>query len=318
MARQLRIEFEGAFYHVTSRGNQRGQIFWDSGDRVKFQEILKRTKDRYGYLLHAYVFMDNHYHLLMETPHANIKQIMQNINTSYTVYVNKRHRRFGHLFQGRYKSFIVDKESYLLEVGRYIHLNPVRAGIVERAEDYRWSSYQEYISKNSKQKITDTDDTLYSFSKVRTEAVNRYREFVYAGIEKDSPLDEAVGSVLGDEGFTEKVLKYLKCCPDEREIPDIKKIETKYNLEDAVKIVAVYYGVSKEVLLRRNRTLVRQRKMAIYFCKILSGKKNIEIGKIFGISAQAVSNVVREIECLKVRNKKMMTEIHLIKETIKG
>jgi REP element-mobilizing transposase RayT len=116
MARQLRIEFEGAFYHVTSRGNMRGQIFWDNRDRSKFQEILKRTKDRYGYLLHAYVFMDNHYHLLMETPHANIKQVMQNINTSYTVYINKRHRRFGHLFQGRYKSFIVDKESYLLEV----------------------------------------------------------------------------------------------------------------------------------------------------------------------------------------------------------
>ncbi len=96
-------------------------------------------------MLHAYALMDNHYHLLIETPYANIKQVMQNINTSYTVYANKRHRRAGHLFQGRYKAFIVDKESYLLELGRYIHLNPVRAGIVRRPGDYRWSSYEEYI-----------------------------------------------------------------------------------------------------------------------------------------------------------------------------
>jgi hypothetical protein len=203
-------------------------------------------------------------------------------------------------------------------VGRYIHLNPVRAGIAERADDYRWSSYKEYISRNATQKITDTEDTLYLFSKIKAEAIKRYREFVYAGMKKDSPLDEAVGSVLGDEGFIEKVLKYLKGYPDKREIPDIKKIETKYNLEDVVLGVAMYYGVSKEGLLRRNRTLVRQRKMAIYLCKIASGKKNTEIGKIFGISAQAVSNIVRDIEGLKDRNKKMATEIHLIKESIIG
>ena len=111
MARQLRIEYEGAFYHITSRGNQREQIFWDNKDREKFKSILIRTKERYSYLLHSYVLMSNHYHLLIETPYANIKQVMQNINTSYTVYVNKRHKRTGHLLQGRYKAFIIDKES---------------------------------------------------------------------------------------------------------------------------------------------------------------------------------------------------------------
>lgn len=115
MARQLRIEYEGAFYHVTSRGNERGRIFWDEKDKERSKTILERTKERYGYLLHAYVFMDNHYHLLVETPRANIKQIMQNINTSYTVFVNRKYQRFGHLFQGRYRAFIVDKERYLLK-----------------------------------------------------------------------------------------------------------------------------------------------------------------------------------------------------------
>jgi len=317
MARQLRIEYEGAFYHITSRGNMRGQIFWDKRDRKQFIEILKRTKDRYGYLLHAYVFMDNHYHLLIETPHANITQIMQNINTSYTVYVNRKHRRQGHLFQGRYKSFIVDKESYLLELGRYIHLNPVRAGIVQKADDYRWSSYKEYVNKKCNHRITDTDDTIYLFSKIRSEAIRRYREFVFVGMNEESPLSDAVGSVLGGETFTEKVFDYLKDYPDKREIPDIKKIEEKYNVEDVLKITAMYYGVKKEELVRRKRSTTNQRKIAIYLCKILSGKKNGDVGRVFGISLQAVTNVLRDIEYLKDRNKKIASEILLIRESIK-
>jgi REP element-mobilizing transposase RayT len=141
MARQLRIECEGAFYHVTSRENQRGDIFFDDDDREIFLEILKRTKDRYGYLLHAYVLMGNHYHLLIETPKANLSQIMQNINTSYTVYVNRRYRRWGHLFQGRFKAIVVNKEDYLLRLSRYIHLNPVKSGMVTSPKDYRWTNY---------------------------------------------------------------------------------------------------------------------------------------------------------------------------------
>jgi len=123
MARQLRVEFENAFYHVTSRGNQRDKIFYDAADRERFLEILSRTKERYGFLLHGYVLMDNHYHLLMETPKANLSQIMQNINTSYTVYVNRKYQRSGHLLQGRFKGIIVDKDRYLIALSRYIHLN---------------------------------------------------------------------------------------------------------------------------------------------------------------------------------------------------
>ncbi|MEN8262151.1 MAG: transposase [Nitrospirota bacterium] len=316
MARQLRIEYEGAFYHITSRGNQKGKVFWDKKDKKQFIDILKRTKDRYGYLLHAYVFMDNHYHLLIETPHANIKQIMQNINTSYTVYVNIRHKRRGHLFQGRYKSFIVDKESYLLELGRYIHLNPVRAGIVQKADDYRWSSYKEYINGKRKNRITNTDDTLYLFSEIRSEAINRYREFVFAGIKEESPLSEASGSVLGNESFTEKALKYLKGYHDKKEIPDIKRIESKYQIDDVVRIVAEYYGVKEEDLFTRKRATAKQRKMAIYLCKILSARKNGDIGRAFGIGIQAVTNVMREIEHLEERKKEIASEILSIKKTI--
>lgn len=316
MTRQLRIEYEGAFYHVTSRGNQKEKIFWNDKDREEFQKVLKRTKERYKYLLHAYVLMDNHYHMLIETPYANIKQVMQNINTSYTVYVNRRHKRAGHLFQGRYKAFIVDKESYLLELGRYIHLNPVRARIVKRPKDYKWSSYREYISEGRGDTVTDTEDTLYSFSKKRAIAIKKYQEFVSAGISEVSPFKNAVGSILGDEIFREKVIKYLKDIPDKTEISEFKKIETKHKTEDVIRAIAKYYGISEDDLLKRRRATSKQRKIAIYLCKTLSGKKNVEVGKVFGITLQAVTNVVRDIDKRREDEKKLSKEIALIKKEL--
>ncbi|HAG51003.1 MAG TPA: hypothetical protein DHU69_08460 [Deltaproteobacteria bacterium] len=316
MARQLRIEYEGAFYHVTSRGNQREKIYWDDKDREEFKKILKRTKEIYGYLLHAHVLMNNHYHLLIETPYANIKQIMQNINTSYTVYVNRRHKRFGHLFQGRYKAFIVDKESYLLELGRYIHLNPVRAGAVRMPEDYEWSSYREYLQRDSEHGLTNTDGTLYSFSRKRAIAVKKYQEFVNASITGESPLKGAVGSILGDETFRDRVVKHLKGIPDKAEIPEIKKFETKHNIEDIVKAVAEYYGVKEGDLLKRKKTTERQRKIAMYLCKMLSGRKNIEVGREFGVTLQAITNAIRDIERRSDKDQKVNNEIILIKESV--
>lgn len=316
MARQLRIEYEGAFYHITSRGNQRENIYWDDKDREEFKKILKRIKEIYSYFLHAYVLMNNHYHLLIETPHANIKQIMHNINTSYTVYVNRRHNRFGHLFQGRYKAFIVDKGSYLLELGRYIHLNPVRAGVVSMPEEYRWSSYREHLQMDSQQVITNTDDTLCSFSKKRAIAVKKYQEFVNARISEKSPLKGAVGSILGDEAFRDRVIRYLKGIPDKTEIPELKKIETKHNIEDIVKAVVKYYRVKEDDLLKRRKATERQRKIAMYLCKVLSGKKNIEVGGKFGVTLQAVTNIIRDIERKRDTDKRLNDEIITIKKSV--
>jgi len=145
MARQQRIEYEGAFYHITSRSNLRSNIFFEDTDREKFAEILQRTKKRYKYVLHAYVLIDNYCHLLIETPLVNLNQLMQNINTSYTVFINRKCRRSGHLFQRRYKAIVVDKDNYLISLSRYIRLNPVRTNIVDFPEQYRWSSCREYV-----------------------------------------------------------------------------------------------------------------------------------------------------------------------------
>jgi len=239
---------------------------------------------------------------------------MQNINTSFTVSINKRHKRYGHLFQGRYKAFIVDKESYLLELSRYTHLNPVRASIVESPEDYKWSSYRAYTG--SADNITDTEDTLFAFARKRTIAIRKYNEFVKAGVRETSPLKKAVGSVLGDETFREKVIKHIKGKPDRTEISEIKKIEKKHKIEEIIKTVAKHHGIKEEELLGRKKATEKQRKKTIYLCKVLSGQTNAEVGRTFGITLQAVSNAVRGIEKKIEDDKKLSREMELIRKAM--
>src|SRR4030043_1793691 len=141
MSRPLRIQYAGAVYHITSRGNARKAIFKDDRDRKVFLNIVEEVKDRYHWLCHTYCLMNNHYHLLVETPDGNLSEGMRQLNGVYTQVFNRRHRRAGHLFQGRYKAILVQKDSHLLEVSRYVVLNPVRAGTVERPDQWKWSSY---------------------------------------------------------------------------------------------------------------------------------------------------------------------------------
>ena len=184
MARQLRIQFSGALYHITSRGNEKKDIFQRDDDRGKFLTYLKEAKERYRFLLYAYALMNNHYHLLIETPLANIAQIMHYINTSYTVYFNRKNRRYGHLFQGRYKAILVDKDNYLLELSRYIHLNPVRANLVTGPEDYRWSSYRDYIQvTDGESGLAEVESILGYFSSEAGIDKYEYRRFVEEGLE---------------------------------------------------------------------------------------------------------------------------------------
>ena len=149
MARPLRITYPGAFYHITSRGNERKAVFKSKRDREKFLEYLESATQRYDAQIHTYCMMDTHYHLLLETPSGNLSQIMRHINGAYTTYFNVKRGRSGHLFQGRYKAIVVDIDQYAKELSRYIHLNPVRAKMVETLEEYEWSSYKFFISKKA-------------------------------------------------------------------------------------------------------------------------------------------------------------------------
>ncbi|MBS1258925.1 MAG: Chromosomal replication initiator protein DnaA [Candidatus Scalindua arabica] len=315
MARPLRLEFEGAYYHITSRGDQRGKIFFDVRDRERFLEILKRTKERYGYLLHAYALMDNHYHLFIETPKANLSQIMQNINTSYTVYVNKRHKRYGHLFQGRFKGIIVDKDTYLMVLTRYIHLNPVRAGIVKRPEDYRWTSYMEYIGAGKeKELLVDITETLSCFSKTKGTAMKAYREFINDGIgEEDNPLEDVeAGIVVGSNRFKDLIRKLLQKRKPDEEIPQLKRLREKIPIDRIIKVCCDYYGKNREELLTSGKAK-NERRTVIYLSKILSNVKNIEIGRYFGIKGSTVSESLKGVEDRMKRDEKLRKEIEVLK-----
>jgi len=220
MARPLRVEFDGAIYHATSRGNARENIFDNDGDRKAFLEILGKVVNRFNWLCHAYCLMDNHYHLVIETPEANLSKGMRQLNGVYTQLYNRRHRTVGHLFQGRYKAILIQKESHLLEVCRYVVLNPVRAKAVERVEQWKWSSYGTTAGLGKSPAWLAVDWVLSQFGKRRYPATRHYRRFVREGIDRPSIWQELKAQVLlGEEGFVEKLKGYVKGYEEIREIP---------------------------------------------------------------------------------------------------
>ncbi|MCP4257777.1 MAG: transposase [Planctomycetes bacterium] len=312
MARQPRIEYESAFYHVTSRGNLRDKIFYADADRTKLIEILKRTKERYGYIIHAFVLMDNHYHFLIETPQANLNQLMQNINTSYTVFINKKYHRSGHLFQGRYKAIVVDKDNYLLTLSRYIHLNPVKAKVVRKPEEYKWSSYKEYIGL-SKTGLVDTVDTLSYFSKYAKTSMKKYKEYVETEITEKSPFDDVKGGiVLGKERFMEKIKKFIEGKKADKELHALKRIYEERPIQDVIRKMAEYYQLSPEDLIKKTRRYSRERKVTIYLSKIHNKGRNKVVGEYFGISPQQVTNILTHIENELESSKELRIEIENI------
>ena len=178
MARPLRVEYPGAFYHVINRGNAGEDVFKSLRDREKFIEYLETASLRFSIRIHTYCLMTNHYHLLVETPEANLSRAIQWINVSYAVYFNVKRQRSGHLFQGRFKALLVDADEYLKHLSRYIHLNPVRAKMVESAADYPWSSYPFFIGKEKIPQWLAADWLLSQFGKNLREAKKNYKAFV--------------------------------------------------------------------------------------------------------------------------------------------
>jgi len=216
MARPLRLEFPGAIYHVTSRGNARQRVFFTDADRELLLSILSGVVSRYGWICHAYCLMANHYHLLVETPKANLSIGMRQLNGMYTQAFNRRHERVGHLFQGRFKAILVERKSHLLELCRYIVLNPVRIKGSAKAQTWKWSSYRATAGLASVPEFLSTDWILQQFARNRSQAQRLYREFVREGL-ASRPWEELKGQIyLGSEAFIEKHAageKHLKEIP---------------------------------------------------------------------------------------------------------
>lgn len=221
MARPLRVEFSGAIYHLTSRGNARQKVFFTDTDRELFLDTLSQVVSRYGWICHAYCLMANHYHLLVETPKANLSLGMRQLNGMYTQSFNCRHNRVGHLFQGRFKAILVEKESYLLELCRYIVLNPVRVKGKGEIGAWKWSSYRATAGLASVPEFLSTDWILEQFGKKRAKAQKQYRAFVREGLE-NRPWEELKGQIyLGSEAFIERH------CPGNQELKEIPRVQLK-------------------------------------------------------------------------------------------
>jgi REP-associated tyrosine transposase len=277
MARPLRLEFSGALYHVTARGNERRSIFLGDADsdRATFLEVLNATCERFTWLVHAYCLMTNHYHLLVETPEANLSRGMRQLNGVFTQYVNRFHRRVGHLFQGRFKAILVEPESYLLELSRYVVLNPVRAGMVAAPAEWRWSSYRATVGEAPAPKFLETDGVLRAFGEERTAAVAGYRRFVAEGAGAASPWSALKSQLyLGSEQFVERMQARIDPKRSLREVPKRQRRAPAKPLSD--------YAAGD---CDRDRAMAEAYRTGAYSMQA--------IGEHFGVSRMTVSRAVK-------------------------
>lgn len=311
MARPLRIEYEGALYHVTARGNERRKIYFTKSDYEKFKQYLAEAEGKYGCIVHCYVLMSNHYHLIIETLETNLSKAMHYINGSYTNHTNIKRKRSGHLFQGRYKAIVIDRDSYLLELSRYIHLNPVRAGIVEKPEEYPYSSYKSYIS-GDKENMVIQYLILGMLSGQKGDARKRYRAFVESAVgeELDNPLKKVYGGmILGRESFIKEILSRIKEEDwQKEEVSHRRALKGALGTKDVLNAISKHYKVSMEEILRNKSGELR--KIAIYMIKRHTGATNRQIGELFGdISYSAVAKAYQRFSKQLGKDKTMRKKI---------
>jgi len=277
MARPLRLEFAGALYHVTSRGDRREDIFLSDDDRSDWLEVLGIVCARFNWVVHAFCQMTNHYHLLVETVDGNLSGGMRQFNGLYTQRFNRRHGLVGHLFQGRYKAILVQKEAYLLELARYVVLNPLRANMVKSLDDWRWSSYHFVTGQEAPPPWLDTDWLIAQFGSQRSKALRAYRQFVMAGRGLPSPmLDTRHQLLLGDDVFVERHWQTKK--PEE--LREVSKAHRR----------------SLALSLDEYRMRHPDRDQAIAQAYLSGAYTMAEIGRYFEVHYMTVSRAVRKFE----------------------
>ena len=297
MARPLRIQYPGAVYHITNRGNERKAIFRDDNDRQRFLEILAQSVDTYQVVIHSFVLMSNHYHLLAETPLGNLAEFMRHFNITYTSHFNRRHKRVGHLFQGRYKSVLIDKESYLSAVSKYIHLNPVKVrGLQSKPADeklrylfaYQWSSLPGFANKKKRDKWVEYGVVLQEYGGDNALGRKEYLQQLEAGVTKGIPIQEKVigQSILGDARFVARIKETFLDSSKDREQPALGIVHSYLAKEKILAQIAVATQKTvDEVIKSKGET----RQIAMDLLYRLGGMKNKEIGEMLGVDYSTVS-----------------------------
>jgi putative transposase len=315
MSRPLRIEFKNAWYHVMNRGASRGCIFKTDDHRNYFLELLADTSERFNADWHAYCLMDNHYHLMLHTPEGNLQRIMRHLNGVYTQYYNRSEGTDGALFRGRYKAILVDAQTYWLHLSRYIHRNPLEAGIVSDLGEYIWSSYNAYTKKRSNPVWLSTHYVLQSFGQKNRRLA--YKRFVAAGIDEETAAFYSGGKhspVRGDEDFCQAVLKGRVTNID---VPELRQMRSLPSIEQIVLLTANHYGVAEDQLRRSTRgrgVKSPARSVAMYLCQEVASKSLSEIAAGFNLASYAsAGSSIRSVRLKLTEDPRINDSVRLIK-----
>jgi len=295
MARQLRICFEGAWYHIMNRGINRGKIFFNDKQRDTFLNLLNETKKIYDIEIHAYCLMSNHYHLIIHTPRGNISNAMKYLNSCYATFVNKDMKRDGPLFKGRFKAIIISADEYLIQLSRYIHLNPLEAKMVQSLSMYKWSSYPSYIAKAVPPQWLSTDEIKSRFSQLNFR--HAYKKFVESNSDKnldDHFKKEKSAPILGSNDFRQMIDDYIRAHSLSAEIVGANHILVPPDIKTIVEAVSLYFNLDSKVVYKPSQGIKNYtRQIAIYICRSLGGYSLREIAKAMGeISYKGISNTI--------------------------
>lgn len=306
MARPLRVEYPGAWYHVLNRGRRKENIFIRDADRQDFLKLIGECFRLYELEVHAYSLMPNHYHLLIHTPRGNLSRIMRHLDGVYTQKINRRYKLEGSLFKGRFKSILIEEESYLLELVRYIHRNPLKAGLERKLGDHKWTSHRAYMIVKDRPVWLQTDSVLMRFSQYENNARKGLQSFVKKEVSQS--LEKRLYSinwpaVLGGKLFKEKVKeRLLERKIEEREVPQYKECCPKRPIREVVNILEKKCGVNPKFLKRRrDRSLTLLKRAFIYNCREKLEYSYREISEImggitFGLITKQYHLACREIE----------------------
>jgi len=314
MARPLRIEYPNAFYHVIQRGLEKRNIFLTDKDSKTFLSYINRAHHAYGIFIHTYTLMKNHYHLIIQTPRANLSKTMHYINASYAIYFNTRTKRIGPIYQGRYKSILIQEDEYIHQLSRYIHLNPVRAGIVKDPTSYRWSSYRYFVLQNTPPKWLRIDFILAMFSTNFKKAKVLYRDFVLSGIGKEKSIilnNTKEGCILGNNVFFESIKRKFIYQKEDPEIPVIAQLK-----KSTTAIFDCIIDMVKEKV-RGNAHL--QKKVCIYFLRKYTDMTLRGIACYYGnVNYKNVSAIYRRVHKQRMRNETLDELLKQIETSLAG
>ena len=319
MSRPLRIDYPGAWHHVMNRARKGYELFHDREDYELFLSLLKEASDMFNLSIAAYCLMPNHYHLLVKSYDGNLSRCMRHINGIYTQKYNIRHKSDGTLFRGRYKSVLVQVDSYVLQLVRYIHKNPVKAKLVDHPGDYTWSSHNVYLSKKREWAWLDTSFILSMLTEHKNQQVRKYNLFM--GLPVSDEIDsfyskKNLSSILGDTSFINWVKETFSRDKSNPEIPDSKQLAP--DIHQINNVVSSVYGIEIHQLFTAKRgTENEPRNIAIYLARQLRGDRLPDIGKVFNLNRNSsVSSAIERVRKRLEKDTSFQKKINTIKEKV--